>query len=66
MKFESPFADKDAKPLTGNIWGWKFSFISLFIIVALLLLSIYRYSKLDTSPPIFNDQELTERDSTDR
>ncbi len=51
------------KAYPGNIWGWKFSFISLGIIVVLLVLAIYRYSTLDHSPPIFQESSSLEKDS---
>ncbi|MEM1320408.1 MAG: hypothetical protein AAGG75_09130 [Bacteroidota bacterium] len=37
----------------GNIWGWKNSFIGLFLIVIMLALMIYRHATLDTptTPP---------------
>lgn len=30
----------------GNIWGWKFSYFSAILILALLLLMAYRYAQL--------------------
>jgi len=53
------------KEYPGNIWGWKFSFISLGIIVVMLFLAIYKYSSLDHSPPIFEDPSTLQKDSTD-
>ena len=43
----------------GNIWGWKFSFISLGIIVAMLLLMLYRYSVVIKHPPGSDKQTIT-------
>ncbi len=49
----------------GNIWGWKFSFISLGIIVAMLLLMFYRYSLINKQPPGSDNQTITiEKDSS--
>ena len=49
----------------GNIWGWKFSFISLGIIVAMLLLMLYRYTVISNSPPSSDKQKITiEKDSS--
>ncbi len=53
------------KEYPGNIWGWKFSFISLGIIVVLLSLAFYKYSTLDQPPPIFDNQPALEKDSAD-
>ena len=57
-------SENEEKEYPGNIWGWKFSFISLGIIVVLLILAFYRYSALDQSPPIFEKQSALESDST--
>lgn len=51
----------------GNIWGWKFSFISLGIIVAMLLLMWYRYATMEQHHPQENPdqpEQVIERDST--
>ena len=49
----------------GNIWGWKFSFISLGIIVVMLLLMWYRYTTINTFPPGSEKQTITiEKDSS--
>ncbi len=55
----------EEKEYPGNIWGWKFSFISLGIIVVLLMLAIYRYSTLEQSAPIFQEQPMMQSDSAD-
>jgi Arabinose efflux permease len=48
----------------GNIWGWKFSFFSLFFLVALILLMWYRFESLDKSPfPL--DQQITPTEQND-
>lgn len=48
----------------GNIWGWKFSFISLGIIVAMLLIMLFRYNIINKHPPSLNKQTITiEKDS---
>lgn len=49
----------------GNIWGWKFSLISLGIIVAMLLLMLFRYIVIDNSPPGSDSQIIIiENDSS--
>jgi len=49
----------------GNIWGWKFSFISLGIIVAMLLLMLFRYSVINKHPPSSDQRTITiEKDSS--
>lgn len=60
--FDLGSENKD-KEYPGNIWGWKFSFISLGIIVVLLCIAIYRYSLLDQPSPIFEEQPILESDS---
>ena len=35
----------------GNIWGWKFSFIGLGMILFFVLLMWYRYATLDPDRP---------------
>lgn len=57
--------ENEEKEYPGNIWGWKFSFISLGIIVVLSMLAFYKYSTLDQPPPIFKDQSIHQKDSTD-
>lgn len=34
------------KHYVGNIWGWKFSFLGLFLILALAILMAIRYANL--------------------
>lgn len=63
MDFFNQNNGKEEKAYPGNIWGWKFSFISLGIIVVLLFLAIYRYSTLDQPPPIFQKQPIQQNDS---
>ena len=48
----------------GNIWGWKFSFISLGIILFFLFIAIYRFIALDKSPDLRKDQTEMTVDST--
>ncbi len=50
-------ADKK-KELPGNIWGWKFSFISLGIILFFVALMAYRYYSL---PDEVRQQEKMEQ-----
>lgn len=47
----------------GNIWGWKFSFVSLGIIVAMILLMGIRYLTMDKGTMPENLQTTTEKDS---
>jgi predicted MFS family arabinose efflux permease len=66
MDFLDPDQRKDQPAVYGNMWGWKFSFISLGIIVVLLLLAFYRYTSLE-KPPLFpQDQVVSQKDSLDR
>lgn len=62
--FKNHLGDDD-KAYPGNIWGWKFSFISLGIIVVLGGLAIYRYSTLDNPPPIFQEEQPVTQDSVE-
>lgn len=42
----------------GNIWGWKFSFISLGFLIFMMLIMWYRFETLNKSPfPL--DQQVT-------
>jgi len=40
-----PFDDPDARR-SGNIWGWKFSFISLAVILLMAGLLLFRWLQL--------------------
>ena len=42
---KDPFG-RDSDEYMGNIWGWKFSYISLAIILVMVLLMWYRHSNL--------------------
>jgi len=44
-KPEMPWEPWDGKYI-GNMWGWKFSFISLALLLTLLLLAGYKYTTL--------------------
>lgn len=48
----------------GNIWGWKFSFISLGIILFFLSIAIYRFATLDPNATKRTDQTEISVDST--
>jgi hypothetical protein len=48
--FEEPLFQGDG---SGNIWGWKFSYISLAIILIFLALYIYRVATTGNSLPGF-------------
>ena len=61
---KEPFEKYDGEYI-GNIWGWKFSFISLGIIVAMLLLMLFRYSVNNNQPPSSEKQSIAvEKDSS--
>ena len=67
MKKDSPedIQENSESEYIGNIWGWKFSFISLGIIVAMLLLMFYRYTIVNTHPPSSDQRTITiEKDSS--
>ena len=58
--------ENDESEYIGNIWGWKFSFISLGIIVAMLLIMYLRYTFIQNQPPSIEKQTITiEKDSSD-
>ena len=42
----------------GNIWGWKFSIISLAIILFFLFLALYRYATLESPVPTKENTEI--------
>lgn len=63
MDFLNPEQRKDQPTVYGNMWGWKFSFISLGIIVVLLLLAFYRYKSLD-KPPLFPEEQVVSQKDT--
>ncbi|MFT4666346.1 MAG: putative MFS family arabinose efflux permease [Polaribacter sp.] len=48
----------------GNIWGWKFSFISLGIILFFLFIAIYRFAALDPNGAKTTNQTEISVDST--
>lgn len=61
---ENPLENPESEYI-GNIWGWKFSFISLGIIVAMLLIMLLRYAYLNNNPPSLEKQPVSvEKDST--
>ena len=67
MEIENPKEDQEnpESEYIGNIWGWKFSFISLGIIVAMLLLMLFRYNINKNHPPRQNKEIITiENDSS--
>ncbi|MCB0678071.1 MAG: hypothetical protein KDC30_15330 [Saprospiraceae bacterium] len=47
----------------GNIWGWKFSFIGLGMILFFVLLMWYRYATLDPDRPGTSPMEEVRADS---
>ena len=46
---ERPAKEEEAEYI-GNIWGWKFSFVSLAIILATMGLMVLRYYTMDNPP----------------
>ena len=67
-------SDKDKKPhfldeydgeYIGNIWGWKFSFISLAVITVLSLYVWYRYATQEVLPEPTHQELIFEKDSTE-
>lgn len=48
-KNKKPPPEKDAwgRDYLGNIWGWKFSFLGLFLLLFLLGIMAYRYFILE-------------------
>ena len=50
----------------GNIWGWKFSFMGLALIVGLVVLMAYRHAQLEDAPPKNTTEQVdTKADSLD-
>ncbi len=45
-----PHEEEEETEYIGNIWGWKFSFISLAIILATMGLMMVRYYTMDNPP----------------
>ena len=66
-------SDKNKKPhfldeyddseYLGNIWGWKFSFISLAVIIVLLIYVLYSYATQEVliAPP--HQELILEKDT---
>ena len=55
--------ENDDAEYIGNIWGWKLSFISLGIIVAMFLLMGIRYFTMDKPAVPANQQTIIGQDS---
>jgi predicted MFS family arabinose efflux permease len=53
----------DEDQYIGNIWGWKLSFVSLGIIVAMLLLMGIRYLTMNKTVIPSSQQTTIEQDS---
>lgn len=49
----------------GNIWGWKFSFISLAVITILSLYVTYRYVTQEVPPEPTHQELILQKDSTE-
>lgn len=46
----------------GNIWGWKFSFFGLGLIICMLLFMFFRYQSLEVKPDnIFQPNTVKEQ-----
>ena len=58
----SPFEDPDARP-SGNIWGWKFSYISLAILIFFAALVFFRWIQL--GKPSLRQQPAVEQREVD-
>jgi predicted MFS family arabinose efflux permease len=41
----------------GNIWGWRFSYFSLILILAMLALMLYRYAQLPPDQRKFQETD---------
>ena len=54
---ETPWEPWDGEYI-GNIWGWKYSFISLGIILFFLFIALYRFATLEK--PVKSNIEKTE------
>lgn len=59
MEEEKKFKDPFDGEYIGNIWGWKFSFIGLGVILFMFGLIVYRHYTLDV-PVGFEDPLKTE------
>ncbi len=59
-KIKPPWADWDGEYI-GNIWGWKFSFISLGIILLMIGLMFWRYHYLGLEGSIFEPPSSKEK-----
>lgn len=51
-------------PASGNIWGWKFSLVSLGIIIFMLGLAAYRHWQLGVPFDLRKVGEVPAQDST--
>ena len=60
---EGPWDPWDGEYI-GNVWGWKFSFISLGIILFFLFIAIYRFATLDQQATTPNEKTEISVDST--
>lgn len=60
-------SNEEEEEYLGNIWGWKFSFISLGIILFFLAFMVYRHLTLDPEkvPDIPEGKTQTDSFSTD-
>ncbi|MEM6967301.1 MAG: hypothetical protein AAF573_21235 [Bacteroidota bacterium] len=58
------FLDEYEGEYLGNIWGWKFSFISLAVISILSLYVLYRYATQDDpKEPTHQELNLEKKDN---
>ena len=60
---EGPWDPWDGEYI-GNIWGWKFSFISLGIILFFLFIALYRFAALRPTKAIPVEEIEISNDST--
>ena len=64
---DNPWGDPFDGEYIGNIWGWRFSILSLIIILLMGLLFMYRhyeYGKVDLNQMVPQQQEAPLQDSS--
>ena len=61
---EKQSAPEKLPPASGNIWGWKFSLVSLGIILFMLGLAAYRHWQLNVPFDLRKVGEVPAQDST--
>ena len=56
------FLDEYDGEYLGNIWGWKFSFISLAVIIVLSIYVIYSYATQEATIEPTHQEPIQEKD----